>query len=879
MSIFQGLGHVVRGIVRRRRLDDETREELAFHLERQTRKHIAAGLSPAEAARAAAINLGGAQRWREETSEARPGGRWMASLLQDVRYAARSLRRDAGFTSFAVLIVGLGIGACATVFSLVNGVLLRPMPFRDPGRLVWISNIADDGVSEWRLQVAHFVDLGARSRTLDGMAGYYAYYGTGDATLALGGASERLTRIPVTCNFIPFLGVKPLLGRSFSDDECGPNAPASVLLTEHLWRSRFASDPGIVGRSLTIDNAPATVIGVLPGSFDFASDFAPGSEADFFVPYSLSDENNNHGNTLAAIGRLKPGVRVDAARAELVALGRQLTEEFPGRNTIRPRVMPLEERVNGRFREALVLLACAVGVVMLIVSANLSSLQFARMTSRERELGIRVALGAGRGRLVRQLLTENLVLTGAGAVLGIVLAVIATRALSHLDAFAIPLLDRVRADGTTLGVAALVAVGAGLLVGVLPALHAPANAHGAMKEGSRGTTRGGRHTRMRAALVVSEVAAACVLLVGAGLLTRSLVRALDVELGYHPERTSALRIDPATRFGDLASANLYYGEELRRVRAIPGVRQAALADVLPFGGDRSWGVIGEGQVYKRDQLPQAFIRVVSNSYFATMGIPILAGRDFADADGPDSPPVVIVNETLARMLWPNENPVGQVIARGSRRYAVVAMVGDVRHDALEHAFTGELYYPMRQMSDYGSVHLVVRTDLPEQQLATSVRAALLPVAPDLPNNTWRTLQHLVDAAAAPRRFVVLILGGFAIFALLLAALGLYALISYEVEQRTQELGIRMALGASAGAVHAGILGRVLRLTGIGLVIGVAASMALVRLLSGLLFGVTATDPLTFIGALVLLAAVALVAGYMPARRASRVDPAVVLRAG
>ena len=865
---------------------DDPDDEIRLHLQLRTDQLMRDGLSP-EAARAEAERMFGSlddERTRMRNATRRRESRmrfreWIDSVGHDLRYAVRTLRRDAGFTSFALLIVALGIGASATVFSLVNGVLLRPLPFRDPGRLVWISNIADDGVAEWRFQVGHFLDLGARSRSLDGLAGYFAFYGMGDAALTNGGDTQRLTRVPVTCNFFPFLGVTPHIGRSFTADECRFGAPATVLLGYDLWRRQFASDAGVVGRKLTINDAPATVIGVLPASFDFASVFAPGSTVDLFAPFPLTDETNRYGNTLAVIGRLKPGVSVEKARGEVVSIGRQLTAEFPRRNTIRPKMLAFDERINGRVRPALFVLACAVAAVMLIVSANLSSLQFARMSSRQREMAVRLALGAARGRLIRQTLTESLVLTSGGALLGMLFTVAGTRLVSHLDAFDIPLLGRVGVDGTALGFAAALAVVTGLLIGVLPAMNAPADVHDALKDGTRGSTRGGRHTRVRAALVVSEIAVACVLLVGAGLLIRSFVRVLDVELGFRPARVAALRIDPSARFPDQAAANAYYDEALRRVRALPGVRQAALADLLPFGGDRSWGVAGEGQVYARDQYPQAFIRVVSGSYFKTMGIPIRAGRDFTDGDTPDTEPIIAINETLARMLWPNRDPVGQVVMSGKRRLRVVALVGDVRHDALEQAFTGELYFPMRQVNDYSQVNLVVETELPQSQLTSSVRTALQPITTDLPKNQWRTLQQLVDRVASPRRFVVLLLSGFAAFALVLAALGIYALVSYGVSQRTQEIGIRMALGASAGELRASVMGRTLGLAGMGIIVGVVASVILARSLRGLLFGVTVNDPVSYLGALVLLALVAGAGGYFPARRASRVDPSVALRDG
>ncbi|HEY9464549.1 MAG TPA: ABC transporter permease, partial [Vicinamibacterales bacterium] len=700
---------------------------------------------------------------------------------------------------------------------------------------------------------------------------------SGNAVLLNNGDTQRLTSIPVTCNFFPFLGVKPVVGRSFTDDECRGGAGKTALLTETMWRQRFASDPTIVGRTLTINDAPVTVIGILPASFDFASVFAPGTNVDLFTPYPLTEENNRNGNTLAVVGRLKPNVPIEVARTELVKIGKELTDEFyPRRNTIRPKVMPLDERVNGHFRPALLVLAGAVAAVMLIVIANLASLQFARMSSRRREFAVRLALGAGRGRIIRQTLTESLLLAGGGAMIGIVLATIGTRFVSHLSAFDIPLLSRVHVDVTVLGVAALVSIVTGVLVGVLPALHAPANVNDALKDGPRGSTRGGGHARVRSILVVTEIAAACVLLVASGLLVRSFLHALDVELGYHPEHASALRVDPGKRFPDPATATAHYDDVLRRVRAVPGVTQAALGDLLPFGGDRSWSVAGEGQVYQRGQAPEAFIRVVSDGYFRTMGIALRAGRDFTAGDVPGAEKVVIVNERLAHTLWPDRNAVGQTLRGGLR---VIGVVSDVRHNALEGAFTNELYYPMRQFNDYSMVNLVVRTNLPDAQLAETMRTALAPIAPEAAKNQWRPLQQFIDQVASPRRFVVMLLGGFAAFALVLAALGIYALISYSVSQRTQEIGIRLALGASAGEVRASIMRGTLVLATAGIVLGVAVAGVVVPSLSGMLFGVAWADPASFGTALVLLVGVAAAAGHFPARRASRVDPSAALREG
>jgi predicted permease len=820
----------------------------------------------------------------------RPGLReWFESIAQDARYAVRTLKRDAAFTMFAVLIVGFGIGASATVFSLVNGVLLRPMPFRDPSRLIWIANapdnggMGDNGLVEWRLESDQVVDLNARNRTLDGLAGFYTYYAEGNAPLTLSpGDVERLTRVNVTCNFFPFLGIAPVVGRSFTDEECRSGVAPVTMITESLWRERFAAERSIVGRTITVNDRAVTVVGVVPSSFDYPSVFAPGTQADFFSPFPLDSTTARNGNTLAIIGRLKPGVSITAAREDLVALGKQLSDEFyPKRNPVRPRVLWLDERINGQVRPALIILAWAVVAVMLIVCANLASLQHARMTARHREMAVRAALGAARGRLIRQALTESLVLAGGGAVLGVALTILGTGFVSRLTTFDIPLLARVDVNAGVLTLAAAVAVVTGVLVGLLPALNAPVDVHDSLKDGPRGSTRGGRHARVRGALVVAEIAATCVLLVASGLLARSLGRLLDVRLGYLPDHAAALRVDPGTRWADQQTRTAYYDDLLGRARAIPGVSQAALTDMLPFAGDRSWSIAGQGQVYARGQAPEAFIRVVSDGYLGAMGISLRAGRDFRGGDVAASEPVAIVNESTARNLWPGRDAVNQVIARGNNPigWRVIGVVADVRHGTLEHALTNELYFPMRQYGDQGSVNLVVRTNLPQAQLAASTRAALGPMAPDAAKQNWRTLQGLIDKVASPRRFVVLLLGGFTTFALVLAALGIYALVSYGVSQRTQEIGIRLALGAPVGAVRADVMRGTLLLAGAGMVLGTGAAALLVPSLRGMLYGVGSLDPVSFAGALGVLLAVAVAAGYFPARRASRVDPSVALRDG
>lgn len=805
--------------------------------------------------------------------------RWMSDLARDLRYSFRGMRRSAGFTAFTILIAGLGIGASATVFSVVNALLLRPLPFRDPGRLVWITN----GNDFTNTQAEHYADLREWNRSFSDLAGY-GDYGVGDRELTGTGAPERLTGVPVTENFFAVLGVQPAIGRSFTSEECQGkySAPPAILLSHDFWTRRFSSDPAVVGRKLILNGHPAIVVGVLPASFDFGSIFAPGTRVDIFIPWPLRDETKPAGNTMRIIGRLKPGSTVQGAQAEFTALGRQLEKQHPERNGVTPLLMPLEQHVSGRVRPALFVLACAVGVVMLIVCANLSNLQLARSSARQKEIAMRAALGAGRSRLLRQLLTESVALSCCGAALGLMLAMAGARELAHLHAFNLPLLASIRIDGSALLFTLLAAIATGVLFGLLPALQVSAfSLRGGVQDAGRGSSGGKRNAWIRDGLVVSEIAFACTLLIGAGLLIRSFLRVLDVNLGFQPERAAALRIDPSFRISSFAQQNSFIDDVLQRVRSVPGITAAGITDVLPLRDDRAWSVSVKGQVYEKSHHPEPYIRVVSDGYFQAAGIPLRTGRVFTERDRASSERVVVINETMARIIAPGENPVGQTITDYREQHVlgvVVGVVADVRHASLEAASGPELYLAMRQTGDYAAMQLVVRTALPPDSLTAGIRTALRPIDPNLPVREFVTFENLVDKAVSPRRFLVLLLTGFAGFALLLASLGIYGVISYSVSQRVKEIGIRMALGASATNVQSSIVLQTLGLAVLGLSLGLAASRLLSSALGSLLFGVTSGDPTTFAAMGVLLIAVATIAGYIPARRASRIDPMVALRA-
>jgi predicted permease len=871
----------IRAVFQRVQSDRDLEFELEAHVQLLTEDHILRGLPRDEAERLARIQLGGVYQLHEAHREIRALP-FLDTLRQDLRYTFRTMRQNAGFTAFAILIIGVGVGASSTIFSVVNTVLLRPLPLHDSRRLVWIYNLADDGISEWNTQVGHFLDLRKQTHAFADLAAYAGFSKAGDAKITGDGETERASSLMVSQNFFPFLDVRPVLGRSFTAEECKWNAPGATVLSYGLWKRRYGSDSHILGRRLTVNDQPVTVVGIAPPSFDFATVFAPGNHIDLYVPMPLTQETDQWGNTLAVMGRLKPGVSIQSARAEFKSLADRIQKQHPERNLLRPILTTLEEHVTGRLRRALLVLAWAVGIVMLIVCANVANLQLARSAARQKEMAVRVALGAGRGRLIRQLLTESIALSCCGALLGIILGFAGTRLLAGLDAFKIPLLSTVRMDASSLAFSLAIAVVTGLLFGLAPALQVPFNSlHDTLKDSSRASTGTRRHIWIRSTLVVSEIVFACVLLVGAGLLARSFLNVLDVNLGFQPERAAALRIDPGPQYSSPADRNMYFTQVLDRVRALPGVTGAGLADLLPLAGDRSWDVAAKGKVYERGHFPEGFIRIISEGYFQAMGVPLRAGRSFSAADTRSSEPVAIINETSARTLWPGQNALGQIVigeGSGHPGRRVVGIVSDVRHRSLEQNSGCELYFPISQWDESGATYLVVRTPLEPAALAPSLRAALRPIAPELSTNEFRTLEELVDKAVSPRRFVVVLLGGFSAFALILAALGIYAIISYSVSQRSTELGIRMALGASPRELQTRIVLQTLRLASFGMLAGSVISWVVARALASLLFGVTVNDPPTFTGMLAILAVVAALAGYLPSLRVSRIDPMAALRA-
>jgi predicted permease len=625
-----------------------------------------------------------------------------------------------------------------------------------------------------------------------------------------------------------------------------------------------------------LSDDPATIIGVMPATFDFGGVFAPGTRADVFIPMAL-ESVQNWGNTLAIVGRLKPGVHVAQAQAEFDALNENLFKANPNwRFWTGARLSPLRDSVSGRVYSAVLLLSGAVGLVLLIVCLNIANLLLARATSRQKEISVRAALGAGRGRIVRQLLTESLLLSTGGALAGLALARLATAGLARLPV-SVPLLHTIRIDGAALAFLGGITVLTALLFGLAPALAASRiRLTGGLNDSTRGSSESAGKGWFRNALVVAEVALACVLLSGCGLLIRSFVNVLDVDLGFRPERVFALRVDPTSKY-DSREKRLAFIEELsRRVAQIPGVEMSSLTDALPLDRNRSWTIGAKGRVYSDGNYPGAYVRFVFPEYFRTMNIALRAGRDFTEQDKRGSPDVIIVNETGARTHWPGENAVGKIVMLGKTEVQVVGVVADVKHSGPEQESGIEMYLPFRQ-SGSGSLDIVMRSRLNAAALSSSIRSSLRPVDPNLPLGEIRSLESLVDRAVSPRRFVVWLLAAFAALAVLLASLGVYGVVSYSVSRRTQEIGIRMALGASAREVQFVVLKSTAGFALAGAALGVAAAIAAGRLIETMLYNVSARDPLTLLAAPIALTTIGIIAAYVPARRASRIDPISALR--
>ncbi len=862
-------------------LDTDLEAEIASHLDAAIEDNLRLGMTPEEARRRALVRFGGVARAMEQQREAR-GLPALDIFAQDLRFTLRKLRREPAFACIAILVLGLGIGANVAVFTVVNTLLLRPLPFREPDRLVWLAtNEGKGGLSNQTYTVSAFEEFRRNNRSFEDVTAYQTFFNSIQYKLTAGGDPVPVVGIQVAENFFPLLGVKPLLGRLFTPEECRKGGRAAALLSYRFWQRQYGGDPGIIGRTITIDAAPpditgpVSVIGVLPASFDFGPVFSPGMQVDFYVP-AYMDFWRTWGNTLAVLGRLKPGISLGQAQAESNLLFPQLRaahrEWF---SDYRSTLFSLQDRVSGRLRRTLYVLWCAVGLILLIVSINVSNLSLARAMSRGKEFAMRTALGAGRGRLVRQLLTESLALSGAGALLGLGVAWAITSYLARQNQMALPLLSTVRVDGAALAWTVLIAILAGAVFGTVPALKVSAgNLQEALKDGGPGMSQGRRHEGLRSALVVSELALACVLLIGAGLLLRSFVRLLDVDLGFEPVHLAALKFE-CNDGGNRDRRGAVLQDILQRVRAIPGIEAAGITDMLPLDRNRSWGMVARENV--NDGKPHgAFVYVVSPGYLQTMGMRLVRGSDITWREQPDREPSIVLNEAAARREWPGQDPIGRIVFIGRGRARVGGVIADVRESSLEDEAGAQMYIPITLANPEGT-ELVVRSRLPISAIEPAVMSTLRSLNPGQPRTQFRAIQQIVDHAVSPRRFLVLLVSAFAGFGLILASLGIYGVISYSVTQQSQEFAIRMALGATGARIQLGVMARTVRLALIGIAIGSAASLAVARLIASLLFGTEPADPAVFVAIIALLGAVALLAGQIPARRASRIDPIAVLR--
>jgi putative ABC transport system permease protein len=805
----------------------------------------------------------------------------MDTLGQDVRYALRRLVKSPGFTLVAVFTLALGIGANSAIFSVVDAVLLKPLPYHEPERLVALYHLSEGGRAP--MSGPNFTDLRKLSDTLTDAAALSRY-----RTILTGrGEPVRLDAAEISAGLFDLLGVRPLLGRTFSDDDSQPGRTNVVVLSYGAWQQRFGGDGDVIGKSVTLDGVSKEIVGIMPPGFSYPADRALWTPIEYTTAF-LSEQRASW--YLTVVGRAAPGVPLDRVTTEVQTIGKQLAKQYPDMNEgVDFTAISLHEATVGNIRTAVLVLLGAVGLVLLIACANVANLLLARAAARESEMAVRAALGAGRWRLVRQLLTESVILSFIGAGLGLLIAVWGIEFLIELRPQGIPRLDDVGVD-TTVAVFTLgLALATGLIFGMVPAFQSTRTGLAStLKEGGRGALTSRSGARMRGALVVAEMAVAVTLLAGAGLLIRSFAKLASVDPGFRVAQALTFELTlPDSRYRDEAQEVSFFDQLLPRLRAIPGVQEAGAVLSLPLSGASivlSFEVDGRPPVPPSQQ-PAMQVRVATAEYFKAMGIPLERGRLFDAFDREGAPPVVLLTEAAVKQYFPNEDPIGKKIRLGWGRGEgkptaggeVVGIIGDVKDAGLAEAEPPQLYLPYAQWPIHG-MSVVLATSVPPESVAEPARRAVYEVDPNMPASNVRTLDTLVAASISQPRFYMLLLSIFAGVALVLAAIGIFGVLSYSVAQRTREIGIRMALGAKRGTVLGLVVRQAMVLAGAGVAIGMVAAHYLSRMLTSLLFATGPGDPLTFAAVAGVLTGVALIASYVPAMRATRVDPILALRA-
>lgn len=817
----------------------------------------------------------------------------MGVLSQDLRYGFRVMRKSPGFVLIAVLALALGTGANAAIFSLVNALLLRPISYENPDRLtmVWEKSVKR-GFGQIPTSLPNFTDLRTDNKSFEDLGAFT------DSSFNLTGAAEpeKVTGVRVTASLLSLLGRQPLKGRLFLAGEDQPQASHVLILSHHLWQRSFGSNANLVGQTVALNGESYTVVGIMPPDFKFPPTFSATvassqftmPRADLWVPLTTDAVPLvREGRSLYMIGQLKPGVTATAAQAELNVIASRLQKEYPAADAdMEVDVIPLREQVTGDIRPALLVLFGAVGCVLLIACANVANLLLAKASGRQKEVAVRIALGATRLRIIQQLLTESMLLSLAGGLLGSIIGILAVRQLIAFTPSSVPMPDHIGIDAPVLLFTLLLSVFTSFIFGLVPALQASkSDLNETLKEGGRGNSGGARQNRVRSLLVIAEVALALVLLIGAGLMIKSFVRLQNVNPGFNPENLITLELQlPQNKYGEKDRQAAFQQQVVQRLAEIPGVQAAGAVNYLPFSGtelNNSVTIEGKPPVANASERPRAFFRNISPNYFQAMGIPVRQGRPFADSDNKDAPAVVIINEAAARRFFPNEDPLGKRFKQGRAEsknpwVTVVGIVGGVSHTAIGVASQPEVYLPFQQNPD-AAITLVARTKSDPRSLAATVRREVSALDKDLPVSNIKFMDEIVASTISQPRVYALLLGIFAGLALILAAIGIYGVISYSVTQRTHEIGIRMALGAQARDVLALIVKQGMALALVGIFLGLIVSLALTRVLASQLYGVSSTDPVTYTAISLLLMVVALIACYIPALRATKVDPMIAVR--